>query len=403
MALDTVLRSITDYLNRSEPIKSGLLLSGGGARAAYQAGVLRYIADAFPGTEFPILTGVSAGAINAAHLATGEGGFAETTERLVSSWNKISPDQVYSTTSNLSFLRHYLLRRGGQDGEGIHRALLDTDPLRQYLIETVGDAEGNLSGIDERIRGGLLDAVAVVATNYATGQTVTWVHGGDIPHWERPMRVGVNTRLGVEHIMASTSLPVIFPAINIGETYFGDGGIRLSAPLAPVVHLGANRILAISTRYSRSQVEADTPTISGYPQLGQIASLLMNSVFLDALDQDAHTMDRINALLDQLPARKRLGLRQIELLVLRPSIDLGKLAGEFEPLIRGPLKLISRILGGSSISPDWLSMLLFEEGFISRLIDTGYKDGRDQRDRIAKFLDRSTEDDARVEASRLTG
>jgi NTE family protein len=217
------------------------------------------------------------------------------------------------------------------------------------------------------------------------------------------MRVGVNTRLGVEHIMASTSLPVIFPAINIGETYFGDGGIRLSAPLAPVVHLGANRILAISTRYSRSQVEADTPTISGYPQLGQIASLLMNSVFLDALDQDAHTMDRINALLDQLPARKRLGLRQIELLVLRPSIDLGKLAGEFEPLIRGPLKLISRILGGSSISPDWLSMLLFEEGFISRLIDTGYKDGRDQRDRIAKFLDRSTEDDARVEASRLTG
>jgi NTE family protein len=203
--------------------------------------------------------------------------------------------------------------------------------------------------------------------------------------------------------MASTSLPVIFPAINIGETYFGDGGIRLSAPLAPVVHLGANRILAISTRYSRSQVEADTPTISGYPQLGQIASLLMNSVFLDALDQDAHTMDRINALLDQLPARKRLGLRQIELLVLRPSIDLGKLAGEFEPLIRGPLKLISRILGGSSISPDWLSMLLFEEGFISRLIDTGYKDGRDQRDRIAKFLDRSTEDDVRVEASRLTG
>src|SRR5690606_5993365 len=119
---------------------------------------------------------------------------------------------------------------------------------------------------------------------------------------------------------------------------------------------GANRILAISTRYARTKAEADAPTSTGYPQLGQIASLLMNSVFLDALDQDAHTMDRINALLDQLPARKRMGLRQIDLLVLRPSLDLGKLAGEYEPMIRGPLKLISRILGGRSNSPDWLSM-----------------------------------------------
>lgn len=403
MALDSVLRSITDYLNRAEPVRSGLLLSGGGARAAYQAGALRYIADAFPGTEFPIVTGVSAGAINAAHLATGTGGFNESTARLVDSWNRITPDQVYSTTSNLSFLTHYLLRRGDQEGEGLHRALLDTDPLRQYLTEAVGDADGNLSGIDERIRLGQLDAIAVVTTNYATGQTVTWVHGGDIPHWERPLRVGVNTRLTVDHIMASTSLPVIFPAINLGGTYFGDGGIRLSAPLAPVVHLGANRILAISTRYARSQAEADAPTSTGYPQLGQIASLLMNSVFLDALDQDAHNMDRINALLDQLPARKRMGLRQIDLLVLRPSLDLGKLAGEYEPMIRGPLKLISRILGGRSNSPDWLSMLLFEEGYISRLIETGYKDSKDQRDRIAKFLDRSAADEQRVEAGRLAG
>ena len=384
-------------------MRFGLLLSGGGARASYQTGVLRYIAEAFPGTEFPIITGVSAGAINAAHLATHRGDFDANTQRLVDSWLSIRPEEVYTTTSNISFVIRYLLRRGDDEGEGIHRALLDTDPLRQYLIEKVGDKDGYLSDIDDRIRDGALEAVAVVATNYATGQTVTWVQGRNIDRWERPSRVGISTRLTVEHVMASTSLPVIFPAIRIGDTYFGDGGIRLAAPLAPVVHLGANRILAISTRYARTQQEADAPTITGYPPLGQVASLLMNSVFLDSLDQDAHMMDRVNALLKQLPARKRMGLRPIELLVLRPSRDLGQLAGEFEPTITGPLKLISRILGTKSKSPDWLSMLLFEEGYIKRLVEIGYHDGHVHRDRIAAFLNLAMEEDVHAEERRRAG
>lgn len=391
MPLQSVLRSLTKYINPPERIRYGLLLSGGGARASYQAGVLRYVADAFPEASFPIIAGVSAGAINAAHVATHPGDFGASTQRLVNNWNDIRPEHVYSATSNVSFLRHFFFGRGDEQGHGIHKALLDTQPLREYLTEKVGDEEGHLAGIQERLADGSLDALAVLTTNYGTGQTVTWVQGSDMRDWERPTRVGISARLHVEHIMASTALPVIFPAIRIGDAYFGDGGIRLAAPLAPVVHLGANRILAISTRYDRSRAEADEPTVQGYPPLGQIASLLMNSVFLDSLDQDAHTMDRINALLEQLPLRKRLSLRPIKLLVLRPSRDLGKLAGEFEPTITGPIKLISRLLGTKSNSPDWLSMLLFEEGYVRNLIETGYNDGHRHRERIADFFDESEE------------
>jgi NTE family protein len=187
--------------------------------------------------------------------------------------------------------------------------------------------------------------------------------------------------------MASTALPLLFPAVRIGSAYYGDGGVRLAAPLAPVVHLGANRILAVSTRYARSRAEADEPAFVGYPPIGQIFGLLMNSIFLDALDQDALTMDRINALLAQLPPRKRMGLRPLELLVLRPSRDLGRLAAQHEHQVSGPLKLLSRAIGGGTTkSPDWLSMLMFDSDYLKRLIELGYEDGRTQHYRIARFL-----------------
>ncbi|MBT8400046.1 MAG: patatin, partial [Rhodothermia bacterium] len=216
-------------------------------------------------------------------------------------------------------------------------------------------------------------------------------------------RVGINTTLTVEHIMASTAIPILFPAIRIGDAYYGDGGIRLSAPLAPLVHLGSTRILAISTRYQRSRAEADDPAFVGYPPMSQIFGLLMNAIFLDALDQDALTMDRINALLEQLPARKRLGLRPIDLLVLRPSVDLGKMAGEYESKVTGVLGLISRSMGAArSKSPDWLSMLLFEPDYVSRLIEIGYQDAHDQRAQLERFFGAEDMEGMRREAG-LTG
>ncbi|NNE46782.1 MAG: patatin [Rhodothermales bacterium] len=380
----------------------GLLLSGGGARAAYQAGVLRYIAETFEDVDFDVMTGVSAGAINTAYLSNTCGPLRMSVDQLVQGWADIRADNVFAAESSFSFLRGLMFRKD-EDEEWIGKALLDTMPLREFLTVQLKAEDGKLSCISQKLAQDRLKAVAVVTTNYATGQTVTWVQGRNISKWERPTRIGINTTLTVEHIMASTALPLLFPAVRIGDAYYGDGGIRLAAPLAPLVHLGCTRIMAISTRYQRSRAEADDPAFEGYPATSQIFSVLMNSIFLDALDQDALTMDRLNALLDQLPESRRLGMRPIHLLVMRPSIDIGRLAGEFEAELSGVLGTMSRGLGGGqSKSPDWLSMLLFEPRYVQRLIEVGYEDGRRQRDRIEQFFYSHEVSTPRLEATHVS-
>ena len=367
-----------------------MLLSGGGARSSYQAGILTYIGEEFPEANFPILTGVSAGAINVSHLAAAQGSFLDAARYLVDCWNATSQEQVFESQSSFSLIKGYFRSRTPESMSGLEstRGLLQTNPLRIFLSDKLNAVEGRIPGIGDSLRSGRIEAVAIVTTNYTTGQTVTWVQGSDIEGWQRPTRVGIQSDITVEHIMASTSLPLLFPAIQIGDAWYGDGGIRFSAPLAPLVHLGARRILAISTRYNRSRSEADTHEISGYPSSTRIFGLLLNAVFLDALDQDALTMSRVNDLLRQLPRRKRKGLRPIHLLVMRPSVDLGKLAAEYENKISGALGLVTRSLGtsGSSKSPDWLSMLLFEQDYIQRLIEIGYRDAKSRRSEIEEFL-----------------
>ncbi len=377
----------------------GLLLSGGGARASYQAGVLRYIAETFPSADFENMMGVSAGAINTAFLCNRAGILAEGVRDLVQNWLDIREDRVFDSESSFSFVRGLVFG----SGENGRQAILSTAPLRQFLLDGLNHEDGVITGITDKLREGRLKAVAVVTTNYATGQTVTWVQGRTIRRWERPSRIGINTTLTVEHIMASTSIPLLFPAIRIGDAYYGDGGIRLSAPLAPLVHLRSSRILAISTRYQRSRAEADDPAFVGYPPVSQIFGVLMNAIFLDALDQDALTMDRINALLDQLPARKRMGLRPVSLLVMRPSVDLGKLAATYSSEASGVLRLLARSMGaGQSKSPDWLSMLMFEPEYILRLIEIGYDDAKMQHEKLQKFFTADEADRSWLEAG-LTG
>jgi NTE family protein len=267
------------------------------------------------------------------------------------------------------------------------RAMANTAPLRAHLQRHLRTEAGKLVGVAERLKAGKLHAAAIVATNYTTGQTVSWVQGDSFERWERPNRVGINTTLTLDHIMASTSLPFLFPAVHIGDAWFGDGGIRLAAPLAPAIHLGADRILAISTRYSRTRAEADQPVVTGYPPASQIFGILTNAVFLDALEDDGHILRRINLLLEQLPPEKRLGFRPVNLLMLRPSVDLGKLAGDFKATLPGPLELFAKILGTEETkSPDWLSMLLFEYDYVARLMDIGYEDARHHHAQIETFL-----------------
>jgi len=366
-----------------------LVLSGGGARAAYQSGVLAYIAEAFPETNFSIQLGVSAGAINMAHLANYTGTFREATERLIEIWEDLQVEDVFEPESSVALVRR-LIRRARLsplEVNGPHQALLNTDPLRRFLQAELQTEEGELAGIHQNLERGRLRACALSATNYATGQTITWVQGRNITPWERPTRKSHETQLTVEHIMASTSLPLVFPAIQIGDAWYGDGGIRLSAPLSPVIHLGAHRILVISTRYHRSRAEADDPATVGYPPAAQIIGIMLNAVFLDVLDQDARKLERINQLLLSLPPRKWNGLRPIEFLVLRPSKDLGRMASEYTLTVGGALGWMTRWLGTEETkSPDWLSMLLFDREYVSRLIELGREDARRQHDVLAAFF-----------------
>ena len=389
------LRQIVDWPAPAACAASrALVMSGGGARSAYQVGVIRYLAEAFPEAGFPILTGVSAGAINAAHLANYTGSFEAAARHLVDSWSALSVDRVFEPESSFALVRGLIARgNGAEGGDGAadlahrRRGLVNTAPLRAYLEEQLQTEDGRLSGVVRNLQTGRLRAFALTATNYTTGQTTTWVQGRNIERWERPGRVSVNTAITVDHILASTSLPLLFPAVPIGEAWYGDGGIRLLAPLSPAIQLGADRVLVISTRYEPSPAEADEPDVAGYPPAAQIIGTLMNAIFLDTLDRDAVMLDRLNALLERLPQRKRDGLRPIRLLLIRPSVDLGKLAAAYEVPFRGALGLLTRGLGtGETRSPDWLSMLLFEEEYLRRLIEIGYEDARRQHDEVEAFL-----------------
>lgn len=393
--LDRLRHRLRRFLNgvfyqtspQKESPDAALVLSGGGARASYQAGVLDYIASAFPEADFSIVTGVSAGAINAAHLANHRGTLEGAAHRLVQHWEAIDTDKVYEPESSLRLLWAFL-RGEGNGTPQAPRGLVDTAPLRAFLEERLDAPGGRLAGIPENLADGHLKAAALTTTAYATGQSVSFVQGRGFEAWERPNRVSRRTRLTLDHVMASAALPLMFPAVPIGGSWYGDGGIRLSAPLAPAVHLGADRMLAVSTRYDRSRAEADAPATEGYPPPAQIIGSLLNAVFLDTLDQDTLTLRRLNRLIRELPRRRRHGMRPVDLLVLRPSVDLGKLAGEYEATLPASLRVLLHALGiEQTDSPDWLSLMLFEHDYVARLIDIGYRDAKDQHDRIAAFFE----------------
>ena len=369
-----------------------LMLGGGGARGAYQAGVLRAIARRHPQLRLPILTGISAGAVNTTFLAAQAAPLPEATEQLVRLWLSLTPDQVYDVhalplLSNVGRCGMRLVA-GGMDGREPTRGLLDTNPLRQFLQRALPhDADGALPGIQHNIRTGRLDAVALSATSYTTGQSVTWVQGRDVSLWQRPQRRSELASISVEHVMASAALPMLFPAVRIGTEWYGDGGVRLTAPLSPALHLGATRILTIATRYQRSREEADRPLTNGYPPPAQVLSVLYNAIFLDLIDEDIMRLERMNRLLDELPPSNREGMRLVEILVLRPSRDLGKLAGEFEPRLPRAFRYLTRGLGTRrTTSPDILSLLMFQIDYLRRLVELGEGDVEANKDRIDAFL-----------------
>ncbi|MEN8145929.1 MAG: patatin-like phospholipase family protein [Gemmatimonadota bacterium] len=383
--------------SQSENGRVGLVLSGGGARAAYQVGVLRYIGQRFPNGFFPVITGVSAGSINSSYLAGHAGDLLEATTDLSRHWCSLKTSTVFRS-GYFPMLGNVLrvganLISGGSSLAPPTKGLVDTKPLDDFL-RTVIDG----GGIQGNIERGRLRATAVTATSYKTGQTITFVEGHpDVEAWERVRRRSSNTRLSVDHVMASTAIPLFFPARAVHGEYFGDGSIRQAHPLAPAVHLGAHRILAVSSRYQRSGKEARKATVEGYPPAAQVIGLLLNSIFLDNLDADAERLQRINQLVTRIPSARRWLVSQgeLQLLVLKPSRDLGRMAGEFEGQLPRSVRYMIRGLGSKKLSSsDLVSYLLFESEFISRLIRLGEEDARRQWLKIRRFLSWEGEEQA---------
>ena len=370
-----------------------LTLSGGGARGAYQVGFLRHLARRYPDFPVEILTGASAGAVNAIQLANHTGRFTDRVEDLTRAWESLSVEQVFRVDARsllsrglrwiaqLSFL-------GGRSHVPQAKGLVDTSPLRRFLLDTLGSEEGTLPGIRHNLDHGDLRAIAISTTHYQSSSTVVFCQGQEVEAWERPQRHSVLRDLTVDHVMASAALPIFFPAVEVGGQWFGDGGLRLHSPLAPAVHLGARKIIAISTRaVARAPTLGPLPP-ADYPPPAQILGVLFNSVFLDLLDQDALRLERVNRLLAAGADPTMEKLRPVDLLVLRPSVELGEIARDYEPELPKLFRFLTRRLGTrAERGRDVLSMLMFQGNFLTRIIELGEADADARADEIAAFVE----------------
>jgi NTE family protein len=375
----------------------GLVLTGGGARSAYQAGVLRGIADilepdfnkAFP---FNILVGSSAGAINSAMLASNAMNFSAATQSLCRLWSEIRTEQVIRAdvfslgALGIRWLRDLSL--GGLLGNSRSTHLLDAGPLREFLGQNI-----DFKKIRRHIKTGALHGLAVSATNYLTGATVIFFDGApETEPWIRGSRIAQRTRLSLRHILASAAIPVFFQPVKLKNSYYGDGCVRLTTPISPAIHLGADRILAIGIRPKRSVEKTAELNARGRMariSLIDIAGVMLNAAFLDALDLDIERMRRINetaaGLTDQAHPS---GLREIPLLVIQPSEDLGTLASEEFERFSNMLRYLLKGIGGSRDKGwDLLSYLAFDQVYTRHLIELGRADALVKRDEIRRFFD----------------
>lgn len=383
----------------ADPKNLALVFGGGGARAAYQAGFLRGMLRVCPKFRASILTGVSAGAINAAHLAVHPGPPAVAVDELVALWRGITVDQVFRTdpASIGGIMLRWALRlvSGGSRLPPKAHGMVDSAPLRTFLKKHLrATANGALPGIADSLAAGRLSSLSITTTDYGTARSVSWVQGGESrAPWKRPGRTGAHAAITVDHVLASCALPLFFPAVRIGDSWHGDGGIQLTAPLSPALHLGARRIIALSTRYVPAPRESTRAKSTDYPPPATILGVLLDAIFLDALDHDAAAMARINELISRLPPEvvSASGLRPVDILMVRPSVDLSLVATEFERELPRFFRFATRGLGTRETRrADLLATLLFQPGFVARMIEIGERDAETRRDDLVAFLECAT-------------
>jgi NTE family protein len=390
----------------SEPQKTALFLAGGGARAAYQVGVLQAILSllsehGWPARQnpFEIICGTSAGAINATALACRADNFEESVTHLLGIWRNLEVEQVYRADSIgvlrsgarwLSLLSFgWLLRKWHAQPPS---SLLDNSPLVGLLHKML-----DLPRLDQALNSGVLDALAVSASSYTGGSHVTFYQSARaIPSWRRAQRMSVQQQIGVDHLLASAAIPLIFPAVplycNDRCEYFGDGSIREVAPVSPAIHLGATKILVIGSGHVGGP-QRNFEEYSGYPSLAQIAGHAMSSIFLDGLSVDLERITRINTTLALLTPeqRRQTPLRQVNLLAITPSVPLDSLASRHVGSLPLPIKTLLSTIGATERRGGALaSYLLFEGSYTRSLIELGQIDTLSRRDEVLRFFDIDT-------------
>ena len=370
--------------------KVGLVLPGGGARAAYQVGVLKGLAEMLPQDAplpFPVISGTSAGAINAALIACHAQDFRHGVAYLDHVWREISSEKVFkigawnALKTSMNWLTTLL--SGGMDR---HKPiyLLDNAPLREMLKEHIP-----FERLEEGIDSGALDALAITASGYTSARSITFYQGKrGLEPWHRTRRLGQPVELTLDHVMASVALPVIFPATRIGREFFGDGSMRQSAPLSPVVHLGADRVLVIALRNEQpNRLPLEEEQVP-YPSLGQVAGYLLDTLFMDSIYGDLERLQRINNTVSRISGQTDgQPLKMIDTLVITPSEDIRDIAQRHKREFPASVRFLLRGVGGLNRSgSQLLSYLLFEGKYCRDLIDLGVRDAQAQRDKLLAFL-----------------
>lgn len=374
-----------------QELKTGLVLPGGGARGAFQVGVLKALAELLPAraaNPFPVISGTSAGAINSVVLASKSRHFRVAVAELERVWGHFQSGQVFRTDS-LTMLKSSLhwfsaIVLGGFV-VGMPKSLLDNAPLRALLSRNI-----RFPRIQAAIDAGDLHAVAVTAAGYSSARSTTFFQGepGYTP-WSRTRRVGISRQLHLDHLMASIAVPMIFPPVCIDGEYFGDGAMRQATPLSPAIHLGADRILVIGVRDEAGDVVTDEP--AQFPNFVQIAGYMLDTLFIDGLYSDLERMTRINQLIDSVPPESRRGIlkkmRPIDTMMIVPSKDLRALAYEHRASMPLPLRILLRGIRGQNRPENrLLSFLLFEQSYTRALIDLGYADAMRVKDQLVDFV-----------------
>jgi NTE family protein len=370
--------------------KLAVVLSGGGARAAYQAGVLEAIADMLPPAiplPFRIVCGTSAGAVNAGALAAGARHFRAATHALCDIWSRLHVHDIYRSDAA------HLAASGGRWFASMlpgfaHRrppSLLDNAPLSDLLTREI-----RFTAIHDAIEARLLDALTITASSYTTGYSVSFVTAvPEVAMWNRSQRIGVRTDIRVPHIVASSAIPFVFAPVAIGDEYFGDGAVRQVAPTAPALHLGADRILVIGA--ARPSENAHAPRGGPPPSAAQLGGHVLSSIFTDALGTDLEKVRLVNIAVGHIgPERlveRKVPMWQVQLISLAPSTPLDSIALDYVGELPRAMRMLLGSLGGTREGgAALLSYLLFEQGFTQRLIAEGRRDAAARRDDLLKFF-----------------